>query len=117
MLRTLNWSGIAFGVGTGLVLGLVLSAIVGGTDAPGVFQVVAQVLAFVVAGYIAGRFSLVGAVAAGGFAGLLLYFGLAVFAIIAGTELSGVALVFFGLLALAFGSAGALLAEAPRRRR
>mgnify|MGYP001548984408 CR=1 FL=1 len=93
MLRTLNWSGIAFGVGAGLILGLVLSAVV------------------------AGRFSLVGAIAAGGFAGLLLYFGLAVFAIIAGTELSGVALVFFGLLALAFGSAGALLAEAPRRRR
>jgi hypothetical protein len=117
VLRTLNWSGIAFGVGAGLILGLVLSAVVRGSGGPVGLQVVVQVLAFVVAGFIAGRFSLVGAIAAGGFAGLLLYFGLAVFAIIAGTELSGVALVFFGLLALAFGSAGALLAEAPRRRR
>ncbi len=116
MIRSLNWSGIAFGAGTGLVLGLVLSVIAGGPDAAGFVQVMIQFVAFVVAGYIAGRFSLVNAVAAGGFAGLFLYFGLALVAIIAGTELGGVALVFFGLVALLFGSAGAALAEAIRRR-
>ena len=66
-------------------------------------------------GYVAGRFSLVGAVAAGGFAGLFLYFGLAVVSVIAGTELQPVAIVFFGILALVLGSAGAVLAQARRR--
>ena len=116
MIRSLNWSGIAFGAGTGLVLGLVLAAIAGGPDAATLAQVLIQFVAFTVAGYIAGRFSLVGAIAAGGFAGLFLYFGLAVIAIVAGAELGGVALVFFGLVALLLGSAGAALAEAVRRR-
>lgn len=116
MLKTLNWSGIAFGAGIGLVLGLVLSVVAGGANAATAIQVFIQFLVFTVAGFIAGRFSLVGAIAAGGFAGLFLYFGLATVSIIAGTELHGVALVFFGLVALLLGSAGAALAEALRRR-
>lgn len=116
MIRSLNWSGIVFGAGGGFVLGLGLAALVGGSNAPTLSLAVVQLLAFVVAGFIAGRLSLVGVTAAGGFAGLLLYFGVAVFAIISGAALSGVALVFFGIISLALGSAGGLLAEALRRR-
>lgn len=116
MVRSLNWSGIAFGAGTGLVLGLLLAVIAGGPDASTLVQVLIQFLAFLVAGFLAGRWSLVAPVPAGGFAGLLLYFGLAVLAIISGADLQGVALVFFGVAALVLGSAGAAVAEALRRR-
>lgn len=116
MVRQLNWNGIAFGAGTGLILGLILAAVAGGPDASTLVQVLIQFFAFLVAGYIAGRFSLIGAVPAGGFAGLFLYFGLAVVAIISGADLQGVALIFFGVVALILGSAGAVLAEVVRRR-
>ena len=116
MIRQLNWLGIAFGAGAGLALGLLLAAVAGGPDASTLIQVVIQFVAFLVAGYIAGRFSLVGPVAAGGFAGLFLYFGLALVSIISGAELQPVALLFFGIVALLLGSAGAVLAEAVRRR-
>jgi hypothetical protein len=116
VVRSLNWAGIAFGAGAGLVLGLGLAAIAGGTDAGTGVQALILFLAFLVAGYLAGRFSLVGAVAAGGFAGLGLYFALAVVAIAAGGELNGIALLVFGTTALLLGSAGAGVADAIRRR-
>lgn len=117
MVRSLNWSGIAFGAGTGLVVGLILSLIVGGGEGPAAVLVLIQILAFTVAGYIAGRFSLTNAIAAGGFAGLLLFFLLATVAILADTDLNGISFVLFGLIALLLGSAGAATAEAFRRRR
>ena len=86
MLRQLNWSGIAFGAGAGLVVGLAATAILGGVNGGTLVQVLAQFLAFFVAGYVAGRFSLVGAVYAGGFAGLFLYFGLAVVSVATGNR-------------------------------
>lgn len=116
MIRSLNWSGILFGAGGGFILGLGLAALAGGPDSSAVLLALAQLIAFVVAGFIAGRLSLVGAVAAGGFAGLVLYFGLATTAIISGASLSGVALVFFGIISLVLGSAGGFIAEALRRR-
>jgi hypothetical protein len=116
MLRELNWSGIAFGAGAGFVVGIGIAAIAGGPDATTLAQVLIQFLAFVVAGFVAGRLSLVHPIAAGGFASMFLYFGLAVVAIVAGSDLQPVALVFFGLTAMLFGSAGAVLAEAIRRR-
>ena len=64
MLRELNWSGIAFGAGAGLVVGLAAAALLGAINGGSFLQVLAQFLAFFVAGYVAGRFSLVGAVAA-----------------------------------------------------
>ena len=115
MIRELNWSGILFGSGAGLIVGIGLYAIVGAVNGGTALQVLVQFTAFFVAGYVAGRFSLVGAVAAGGFAGLFLYFGLAVVSVIAGTDLQPVAIVFFGILALVLGSAGAVLAQARRR--
>lgn len=115
MLRELNWSGILFGSGAGLIVGIALYAIAGAVNGGTLLQVVIQFTAFFVAGYVAGRFSLVGAVAAGGFAGLFLYFGLAVVSVIAGTDLQPVAIIFFGILALVFGSAGAVLAQVARR--
>lgn len=117
MLRSLNWSGIVFGAGAGLALGLVATAIAGGSGAPTLVQVVILLAAFVVAGYLAGRFSLVGVVPAGGFAALLLYFGLAVIGISSGADLNAVSIAFFGIGALALGSAGAALADRLRRRR
>jgi hypothetical protein len=116
MIRSLNWSGIVFGAGGGFVLGLFLAALVGGPNASTLPLAVVQLLAFVAAGFIAGRLSLVGVAAAGGFAGLLLYFSVAVVAILSGAALSGVALVFFGIISLVLGSAGGMLAEALRRR-
>jgi hypothetical protein len=116
MIRSLNWSGIVFGAGGGFVLGLGLAALVGGPNAGTLPLAVVQLLAFLAAGFIAGRLSLVGFAAAGGFAGLLLYFGVAVVAITSGAALSGVALVFFGIISLALGSAGGMLAETLRRR-
>ena len=98
------------------MLGLGLAALAGGTDAGTGVQALILFLAFLVAGYLAGRFSLVGAVAAGGFAGLGLYFALAVVAIAAGGELNGIALLVFGTTALLLGSAGAGVADAIRRR-
>ncbi len=65
-----------------------------------------QLLAFVIAGLVAGRLSLVGAAPAGGFAALLLYFGLAVVSIAAGNDRHPVAFLLFGIFALAFGTAG-----------
>lgn len=116
MIRSLNWSGIVFGAGGGFVLGLGLAALVGGPNASTFALTMVQLLAFVVAGFIAGRLSLVGAAAAGGFAGLLLYFGVAIVAIVSGAALSGVALVLFGIISLLLGSAGGMLAETLRRR-
>ena len=80
MLRQLNWSGILFGAGAGLIVGLAAAALLGAVNGGGLLQVLAQFTAFFVAGYVAGRFSLVGAVFAGGFASLFLYFGFAVVA-------------------------------------
>jgi len=114
MLRQLNWSGIAFGAGAGLVVGLAATALLGAVNGGSLVQVFAQFLAFFVAGYVAGRFSLVGAVVAGGFAGLFLYFGLAVVSISTGTDFRPIAILFFGITALLFGSAGAVLANARR---
>ena len=115
MLRELNWSGILFGSGAGLIVGIALYAMVGAVNGGTFLQVLIQFTAFFVAGYVAGRFSLVGAVAAGGFAGLFLYFGLALVSVIAGVDIQAVAILFFGVLALVFGSAGAVLAQARRR--
>jgi hypothetical protein len=117
MLRELNWGGIAFGAGAGFVVGIGVAALVGGSDAGTLVEVLIQFLAFVVAGFIAGRFSLVQPIAAGGFAALLLYFSMALLAIVTGSDLQPVALLFFGLMALLFGSVGAVVAEAFRRRR
>ena len=117
MIRSLNWIGIAFGAGAGLALGLVAAAIAGGTGAATGTQAIILFVAFLVAGYVAGRLSPAGAVSAGGFAGLGLYFALAFAAIVSGAELNGPALLFFGTTALVLGSAGAALAVAIRRRR
>lgn len=114
MLRQLNWSGILFGAGAGLIVGLAAAALLGAVNGGGLLQVLAQFTAFFVAGYVAGRFSLVGAVYAGGFAALFLYFGLAVISVATGAEVQAVAILFFGLTALLFGSAGAVLANARR---
>ena len=114
MLRQLNWSGILFGAGAGLIVGLAAAALLGVVNGGGLLQVLAQFTAFFVAGYVAGRFSLVGAVFAGGFAGLFLYFGLAVVAVATGTDVQAVAILFFGITALLLGSAGAVLANARR---
>jgi hypothetical protein len=111
----LNRGGIVFGAGAGLVVGVVLELIAGGTGAPTGVQVLIQLFAFLFAGFVAGRFSLVGVIPAGGFAALLLYFGLAIISIVAGNELHPVAILVFGILALALGSAGAALASAFRR--
>jgi hypothetical protein len=114
VLRQLNWSGILFGAGAGLIVGLAAAALLGAVNGGGLLQVLAQFTAFFVAGYVAGRFSLVGAVFAGGFAGLFLYFGLAVVAVATGTDVQAVAILFFGITALLLGSAGAVLANARR---
>ncbi|MGI9584188.1 MAG: hypothetical protein ACR2N7_01200 [Acidimicrobiia bacterium] len=115
-MRELNWSGVLFGSGAGLIVGLGLFAIVAAANAPTILQILVQLLAFVVAGAVAARLSLVGTVAAGGMSALLLYFGLAVVSVFAGNDVQPVAVVLFGGLALGFGSAGAVLMNAIRRR-
>ena len=114
MLRSLNWSGIFFGVGAGFVVGVILTLLAslagGGTFA----LVVAQFLAFAVAGYVAGRFSLVGELLAGGFAGLILYFVPAVVSVAAGSEVTPVAILFFGIASLVIGTLGAVFAMSRR---
>ena len=117
MLRELNWGGIAFGAGAGFVVGIVASALAGGSDAGTLVEVLIQFLAFAIAGFVAGRFSLVQPIAAGGFAALFLYFSMALLAIVTGSDLQPVALLFFGMMALLFGSVGAVVAEALRKRR
>ncbi len=117
MLRELNWSGILFGSGAGLLTGLALYAVAGAVNGGTFVQVLIQFVAFFVAGMVAGRFSLIGIVAAGGFAALFLYFGLAVVSVAAGASLQPVAILFFGIVALVLGSAGAVLASALRTRR
>ena len=115
MFSELNWSGIFYGVGAGLVVGL-LATLAGMALGGGTFAlVIAQFLAFFVAGWVAGRFSLVGEILAGGFAGLLLYFGLAVVSVVGGNDVTPVAILFFGITALVLGTAGAVLAQARRR--
>lgn len=116
MIKELNWSGILFGSGAGLIIGIALYALVGAVNGGTFLQVLVQFTAFFVAGFVAGRFSLVGEIAAGGFAGLFLYFGLALVSVIAGADVQAVAILFFGALALAFGSVGAVLAGALKRR-
>ena len=117
MLRELNWSGILFGSGAGLITGLALYAVAGAVNGGTAIQVLIQFTAFFIAGIVAGRFSLVGHVAAGGFAALFLYFGLAVVSVAGGADLQPGAILFFGIVALLFGSAGAVLAAAMRTRR
>jgi hypothetical protein len=117
MIRELNWSGILFGSGAGLITGLALYAVAGAVNGGTIVQVLIQFTAFFVAGMVAGRFSLVGQAAAGGFAALFLYFGLAVVSVAAGASLQPVAILFFGIVALLFGSAGAVLVTAIRARR
>lgn len=111
MIADLNRAGIAFGAGAGFVAGIVLALLAGGTDAPTGLLVAIQLLAFVIAGLVAGRLSLVGAAPAGGFAALLLYFGLAVISIATGNDRHPVAFLMFGILALAFGTVGGTIAE------
>lgn len=106
-----------FGSGAGLILGLGLFAIAGGANSGTLVQVVVQFVAFFVAGMVAGRFSLVGAMWAGGFAALFLYFGLAFISVLDGSGPNLVALVFFGLVALLLGSAGAVLIAVIRAPR
>lgn len=115
MLRELNWSGILFGAGAGLIVGLAAAAVLGAVNSGSFLQAIAQFLAFFVAGVVAGRFSLVGAVASGGFAALFLYFGLAIVSVASGTDVQPVAILFFGVTALILGSAGAVLANIRRR--
>jgi hypothetical protein len=117
MLRELNWGGIAFGAGTGFVVGIAAAALAGGSDAGTLVEVLIQLLAFVVAGFVAARFSLVQPIAAGGFAAMILYFGVALLAIVTGSDVQPVALLFFGLMAMLLGSGGAAIAAVLRRRR
>ena len=116
MITDLNRAGIAFGAGAGFVAGIVMALLAGGADAPTGLLVAIQLLAFVIAGLVAGRLSLVGAAPAGGFAALLLYFGLAVVSIAAGNDRHPVAFLLFGIFALAFGTAGGALADRLRRK-
>ena len=115
MARSLNWSGVLFGSGAGLIVGLAIFAVVGAVNGGTPIQVLAQFTAFLVAGYVAGKLSSEAAIAAGGFAALFLYFGLAVVSVAAGADVHPVAILFFGIVALLFGSAGAVLAQARRR--
>jgi hypothetical protein len=115
VLRELNWNGVFFGSGAGLLVGIGLFAAIGGGNAPSLAQVLVQFAAFFVAGMVAGRLSLVGAIPAGGFAALALYFGLAVISVVSGAALQPVALLFFGVMALVLGSAGAGTILAIRR--
>ncbi len=115
MLRELNWNGVLFGSGAGLLVGIGLFVAIGGGDAPSFAQVLVQFVAFFVAGMVAGRLSLVGAIPAGGFSALVLYFGLALLSIASGAALQPVALLFFGVMALVLGSLGAGTILAIRR--
>lgn len=115
MLQQLNWPGILYGSAAGLIVGLTLYAVVGAVDGGTFVQVLAQFSAFLVAGFVAGRMSLVGGVFSGGFAALFLYFGLAVVSVLGGTDLHPVSILFFGMVALLLGSAGAVLGQALRR--
>ena len=116
MFRELNWSGILFGVGAGLVFGLIATIAISVFDGGTFFQVIIQFGAFFLAGWVAGRFSLVGSMLSGGFAALLLYFGLAVISVMGGTDIQPVAILFFGITAPVLGTAGAVLAEIGRRK-
>jgi len=115
VIADLNRTGIAFGAGAGFVAGIALSLLAGGADASTGLLAAIQLLAFVIAGLVAGRLSLVGAASAGGFAALLLYFGLAVVSIATGNDRHPVAFLLFGFLALVFGTAGGAIADILRR--
>lgn len=114
MLRALNWSGILFGVGAGFIVGSLLTLLTFATGGGTFGLVVAQLLSFAVAGYVAGRFSLVGELLAGGFAGLLLYFVPAAIAVAAGSDVEPVAILLFGIAALVIGTLGAVFALSRR---
>lgn len=114
MLRTLNWMGILFGAGAGLLTGFALTVVAWTAGGAGGLLGVAVIASFVVAGFVAGRLSLVNRVPSGGFAAIILHFGLAIVMTVSGAEVSGVAVLAFGLFALAAGSLGGWLAERSR---
>ena len=117
MLRTLNWTGILFGTGAGLLAGLALSALAAAAGSPAALLALIELASFVVAGFVAGRLSLTNRVPSGGFAALILSFGLATVSIAAGADVPGVGVLFSGLLALGSGSLGGFLAERSRREK
>lgn len=117
MIRQLNWTGVLFGAGAGLVFGLGLFLVTGAVDRGTIVQIAIQSGSFLVAGFVAGRLSVTGEVAAGGFAGLFLYFGLAVVSVVAGSDLNPVAVLFSLTVALILGSAGGALVVGWRRFR
>lgn len=114
MIRDLHWAGIVFGAAAGLVASYLLFVISGPIGTNVVGQIVIQFLGFGVAGYVAGRFSLVHAIAAGRIASLILFFAITATTIAAGAAANLVGLLILGALALVGGASGATLAE--RRR-
>ncbi|GMQ94032.1 MAG: hypothetical protein BMS9Abin12_1514 [Acidimicrobiia bacterium] len=116
MLRELHWAGIVFGAASGLVASFVLFAFSGSLGGNLVTQIIIQSLGFVVAGYVAGRFSLIHGITAGGVAALSLFFIIAAATIAAGAGANIFGLVLLGFLAIFGGSAGAELAERRRHR-
>jgi hypothetical protein len=114
MLRGLHWAGITFGAATGLVVSYLLFVISGPIGTNIIGQVVIQLLGFISAGYVAGRFSLVHAVAAGRIAALILFFVVAAATIAAGATANIFGLLVLGALAMFGGAVGATLAEKQR---
>lgn len=114
MLRQLHWNGIVFGSAAGLVASLLLFVISGSLGRNVVGQLLIQLIGFVVAGYVAGRFSLIHAIAAGRIAALILFFGIALVTVAAGAGANIAGLLVLGILAIIGGMLGALTAE--RRR-
>jgi len=114
MLRELHWMGVAFGASTGLVASYVLFVFSGPVGENIIGQLAIQLIGFLVAGYIAARFSLVHAIAAGRIAALILFFVVATLTIAAGAGANIAGLLLLGVLALGGGMAGAIVAERQR---
>lgn len=117
MLRTLNWMGILFGAGAGILGGLALFVIAAAIGGPTALLAAVQVASFVIAGFVAGRLSLTNRIPAGSLAALVLYFALATVSVSSGAEVPGVAIMLFGLIAVGAGSIGGWLAERSRREK
>ena len=115
MPKDLNWPGIIFGAAAGLVSSYILFAISGSSGRGVALRLLIQLVGFVIAGFIAWRFSLVQARAAGGFASLILFAVVAGGSIVAGVDANVFGLAVLGALAIFGGSGGAIISEKARR--
>ncbi len=107
--------GIIFGAMAGLLASFILFAISGDFGTNVGARLVIQVVGFVVSGYVAGRFSLVEASAAGGFAALILFVLIAFAAVLGNVPTNIFGLALLGATAILGGSTGATIAEKTRR--